>query len=268
MGRVVMEDIWTVVRLTPQIDPMTLARAVEVVLKAGPMDYRTRLLVRDSVGALRGHWGEARFRPWIEGIGNRERLDEACRTGDADEVGFPSLARRLMDAVTPEMISKFLRELATHVTKPTRLVVGGSAALILRGYFSRHTEDVDVVDEVPAELRGRHDALEQLVDRYGLRLTHFQSHYLNEGWEKRVESAGVFGNLHVFLVDVYDVFVGKLFSARLKDRDDLRALEPQLDRETITRRVRETAGTLRADARLAGAAAENWFIVFGETLPE
>lgn len=173
-----------------------------------------------------------------------------------------------MDAIHPETVEAFLRELSLHVNRPTRLVVGGSIALILAGYVSRHTDDIDVVDEVPAEIRVQHDLLEQLVGRYGLRLTHFQSHYLNAGWEQRIRSIGVFGNLHVFAVDAYDVFVGKLFSVRTKDRDDLRVLAGRLDRQTIVARLRETAGSLRADARLAKAAADNWFVVFGETLPE
>ena len=80
-------------------------------------------------------------------------------------------------------------------------------------------------------------------------------------------SVGVFGKLQVFAVDAYDVFVGKLFSARDKDRDDLRALKPRLDHETLIRCVRETTASLRSDARLTDAAGKNWFILFGEQLP-
>ena len=70
------------------------------------------------------------------------------------------------------------------------------------------------------------------------------------------------------LVDPYDVFVGKLFSVRAKDRDDLRMLKRRLDKETIVQRLLETAGKLRSDLRLAKAAEDNWFVVFGERLPE
>jgi hypothetical protein len=269
MSRAV-DELWSVVRVTPEVDPGRLARAVEGALSgAEPLDYRTRLLIRDSVAALEGYWGAKRFGAWVSSVPDQGKLREARQTGeDPEEVGFPSLARRLMDEVTPEQLREFLRELAGHVTRPTKLVIGGSASLILGGFLLRHTDDLDVVDEVPAELRAQHGVLEDLVGRYGLQLAHFQSHYLNEGWEKRIHSAGVFGGLHVFLVDPYDVFVGKLFSVREKDRDDLRMLKRGLDRETIVGRLLETGGKLRTDLRLAKAAADNWFVVFGEKLPE
>lgn len=48
-------------------------------------------------------------------------------------------------------------------------------------------------------------------------LNHFQSHYLPAGRPDRVRSLGRFGKLDVFLVDVYDVLLSKLFSDRNKD---------------------------------------------------
>ena len=131
-----------------------------------------------------------------------------------------------MEKTDPETIRQLLRELGTLASRPTRIDVGGSGALILLGNLSRSTDDIDIVDEVPPELRAQHDAMEQLASRYGLRLAHFQSHYLPAGWIDRVRSLGRFGNLEVFLVDPLDIFVGKLFSAREEDRDDLRALAP------------------------------------------
>jgi hypothetical protein len=103
--------------------------------------------------------------------------------------------------------------------------------------------------------------------RYRLRLAHFQSHYLPSGWDQRVHSLGTFGRLQVFLVDVYDVFLSKLFSRREKDRDDLRVLAPQLDKEILTRRLRETAAPLSSDPNLRPSAEQNWYILFGEPLP-
>ena len=270
MTRAAAEELWSVVRLTPEVDPTRLARAVErTLLSDEDLDYRTRLLIRDSVAALQGHWDQARFEKWVNAIPRQDRLHDARATGeDPDEIAFPSLPRRLMDNVTPEQLRQFLRELARHVEKPTRLVIGGSASLILAGQLLRHTDDIDVVDEVPAELRARHDVLQSFVDRYGLRIAHFQSHYLNDGWEGRLHAGGVFGNLHVQLVDPYDVFVGKLFSVRSKDLDDLRVLARGLDKETITRRLVDTAAKLRSDPRLAKAAADNWFVVYGQQLPQ
>jgi hypothetical protein len=71
----------------------------------------------------------------------------------------------------------------------------------------------------------------------------------------------------VSLVDAYDVFLGKLFSARMKDRDDLRMLAPQLDKETIMRRWRDTTQDLLAAPGLREQAEQNWYIIYGESLP-
>jgi hypothetical protein len=106
-----------------------------------------------------------------------------------------------------------------------------------------------------------------LSSRYALQLTHFQSHYLPTSWQQRLHAQEAFGQLQVYLVDVYDVFLSKLFSARLKDRDDLRMLAPQLDRGTIVRRFRDTTQELLATPGLRQKAEENWYIIYGEPLP-
>jgi hypothetical protein len=109
--------------------------------------------------------------------------------------------------------------------------------------------------------------LNDLKQRYGLLLTHFQSHYLPKGWRERVHSHGSFGQIQLYLVDVYDVFLSKLFSARTKDRDDLRALKPQMDKEILMDRLRNTCADIRAAPKLAGKAEKNWYILYGEPLP-
>ena len=162
---------------------------------------------------------------------------------------------------------QYFRELGQHVRRPTPFRVGGVVALILPGYVSRRTEDIDVVDEVPAEIRSQHALLDSLVQRYGLHLGHFQSHFLPTGWEDRLHSEGAFGQLQVYLVDPCDVFLSKLFSARDKDRDDLRQLVPQLDKETLARRLHETTASLQADAALKQRAVDNWYILYGDPLP-
>ena len=52
-----------------------------------------------------------------------------------------------------------------------------------------------------------------------------------------------------------------------KDRDDLRMLAPQLDKETITRRWRATTQDLLAVPGLREKAEQNWYIIYGESLP-
>ncbi len=175
-----------------------------------------------------------------------------------------------MEPVRSETIVQFLRELGSHLPEdePIAVALGGSAALILEGGLSRHTEDIDFVDEVPVQLRSDHEMLHDLTLRYGLRLAHFQSHYLPEGWEMRCRRFGTFRGLVVSLVDVHDIWLSKLFSNRTKDRDDLRVLSPRLDRSVILDRLKHSGGRLLADARLRQNAANNWYVIFGEGLRE
>jgi hypothetical protein len=99
--------------------------------------------------------------------------------------------------------------------------------------------------------------LAQLAVRYGLELTPFQSHYLPQGWQQRLHSQEPFGQLQVSLIDAYAVFLSKLFSSRLKDRDDLRLLAPQLDKASIMRRLHDTTDDLLAAPGLRAKAAQN-----------
>ena len=260
-----VDELWAVIRAGPQVDADALARAVERAAASDSLDFRTRLLVRDSVRALTSHWDEARLRSWLS---DRPNVAAICADMNApDDEGFPSLPRRIVDATRPGAILNLIRELSVHVTQPTRLTIGGSTALILAGLISRYTEDIDVVDELPPEVRSRHELLDQLIAKYGLRLAHFQSHYLPAGWQQRLRSLGVFDKLQVFTIDVYDVIVGKLFSLRRKDHDDLWAIVPKLDRDTLVRRVRDTTASFRSDPKLLDAATKNWFVLFGEGLP-
>jgi hypothetical protein len=268
-----VDELWAVARSGTQVDAEALARAVEEAIEspADALDYRTRLLIRDSLRALRAHWGRDDFESWLHRSPRGAALDQLCQSSPmrsaADDEGFPTLKRRIVNAIKPETVIQLLRELSTHVAQPTRLVIGGSIALLIDGHLSRHTDDIDVVDELPAALRSHPELLENLAARYGLRLAHFQSHYLPSGWEERVRSIDVFGRLTVMSVDPYDVFVGKLFSVREKDRDDLRAVAPGLDRGILLERVARTTADLRKEPRLAGAATQNWFVLFGEPLP-
>ncbi len=172
-----------------------------------------------------------------------------------------------MDITKTETILEFFRALSRHVLRPTRLIVGGSVALMLAGLLTRHTEDIDVVNELPPELRNQHEALAELAARFGLQLAHFQSHYLPAGWERRIHAFGQFDRLDVHLVDAYDVTVSKLCSKRAKDLDDLRTLKPALDREVLKDRLTGEGASLLAEQRLRDAAVQNWYVLTGEQLP-
>lgn len=262
----VNDSLWRLARSGHLIDAQELAAAVEEQAGEAQPDFRTRLLIRDALGALKAYWGADRFGAWLTNSAARDRLSTYVKA-DLGPEGFPTLIHRLMDATRPEAVIEFFRDLGSRVVRPARLDVGGSTSLILLANLSRQTDDIDAVDEVPAVIRAEHDLLDRLAKRYGLRLTHFQSHYLPTGWRERVRSLGRFGQLDVFLVDVYDVLVSKLFSARDKDLDDLRAIAPRVDKQVFASRMRQFAGPLRAEQRLADCAERNWYVVYGEPLP-
>jgi len=258
-------DLWGLVWGKPQVDPRALADAIERTAPQAGLDFRTRLLIRDASDALERHWGAGRWEGWLSRSPAREAIQTIRREG-LGEPGFPHLEGALMDLTDPEIVREYLRELGTALHHPTRMAIGGAIALILADRLSRATEDIDVVDEVPAELRKQHKLLEGLLQRYGLKLTHFQSHFLPSGWDRRTHSLAPFGRLQVDLVDELDIFLGKLFSAREKDRDDLRQLLRGLDRGQVLHRLQATCGSFLADANLRANAERNWYVLTGEAL--
>jgi hypothetical protein len=250
------KDLWSLALDHLQVDPDDLVEAIEDEVRRGDLDYRSRLLIHDSLEALQLHWGPERLQHWLLQCPHREQI-KTIWTAHYDEVGFPSLRRRIVETTRPEQVRQFFREFAQHVQHPVRLAVGSAVALILPGLLSRRTEDIAIVDEVPSELRSQHQLLEMLAVRYSLELTHFQSHYLPKDWQQRLHSQEPFGQLHVDLVDAYDVFLSKLFSARIKDRDDLRMLVPQLYKQIILRRLRDTTQDLLTAPGLREKAEQN-----------
>jgi len=260
-------DLWSLVRARPQIDPNDLADAVAHQAAEEPLDYRTRLLIRDSVEALREFWGGPRVERWLVDCPLHDKIEGICQE-EYEDIGFPSIRKRLMDKTDPTTIEQYFRELGSKVRKSMNLQVGGSIALISSGLLVRHTEDVDVVDEVPIEFREQGDLIESLKTRYGLLLAHFQQHYLPSGWSNRLHYHESYGDLHVYFVDPIDIFLGKLTSIRTKDLDDLRVLVPQLEKATIVQRLKDTMQSALASEALKERAKHNWYILFGEELPQ
>src|SRR5947209_5319773 len=127
-----MPDLWKLVWGKPQVDARALAEAIEHEAGRPDLDYRTRLLIRDGTKALESHWGSERQRHWLQNCRARPQI-ERIEQEEFEEVGFPSLKERIVDATTPARILEYLRELAARVHRPVRLVVGGSVALILEG---------------------------------------------------------------------------------------------------------------------------------------
>lgn len=265
-------DLWSLIWGKSEIDPVNLARAIEAELSSGTSahaentpDFRTRLLIRDCTNLLKEYWGDERLTNWIMASPARAKI-ESIQNEELGDTGFHLRKDQLVDATRPETVREFLRELGIRAGQPSKLVVGGSIALILSGYLSRATADIDIVDEVPLELRDQRELLDELARRYSLILTHFQSHYLPEGWRDRLHDGGSFGKIQVLLVDVHDIFLGKLFSKRHKDLDDLRTIKNSLKHDELSVRLRTTCGAFLRDEELRRTAEQNWYILFGEGL--
>jgi hypothetical protein len=184
------------------------------------------------------------------------------------EVGFPSLKRRLMEKTTPEKIRQFLEYLGQRVREAHRLNVAGAVALIVPGYLERKTEDVDVVDEIPKEIRENQKLTDELEQVFALHLGHVQSHYLPRNWIDRVHYLNRFGRVEVYLLDVYDVFLSKLFSERVKDIQDLTVLIRKIDKETVKARLQTDCASFLTDSGLKQMAVNNWKVLYGEDLPQ
>ena len=262
----VVLDLWTLVLRRPHIDPDQLAVAMEQQAERPPLDFRTRLLIRDSLRALTAVWGADRTTLWVDNSRARDALT-AIAHEDLGPEGFPFLTKQLMESIKPDVILALLRELGDAVDSPESIAIGGAAALILTNRLARMTQDIDVVDELPAGIREQHELLAELAQRYRLRLTHFQSHYLPAGWKGRLKSVGRFGKLDVFVVDEIDILVGKLFSSREKDRDDVRTLSGQIEKQIIADRLRLAGQAHLAEPALRRNAEKNWYVIYGEALP-
>jgi hypothetical protein len=260
-------DLWSLVQDRPQIDPYDLADALASQVSEEHLDYRTRMLIRDSVDALRHFWGTKKADSWLAHCPFKERINAICQE-DFDKVGFPSLRRRLMDKTKPEKIRQFFEYVGQKLPRPVRIYVAGSVALIVPGYISRHTEDIDVVGEVPEEIRNDHALTHKLEELFTLHFGHVQSHYYPMGWQERAHSLDSFENLQVSLLDVYDVFLSKLFSSRTKDQADLLVLAPQLDKTVLAKKLKTDAESFLAAPRLSEIASDNWQILYGEALPQ
>jgi hypothetical protein len=260
------KGLWGLVWGQQWIDPDAFAEAIREQVLSGDLDFRTRLLIRDGMEALQGHWGKGRWEQWLGDCPVRDHIASIC-SEDLGEPGFTFLRSQLVEPTRPETVQQLFRELGQALHERVKVYVGGSAALIIPGYLSRQTQDVDIVDELPKEIRSQRKLLDDLQRRYRLRIAHFQSHYLPTGWQNRAHFLDSFGDLTVYLVDAVDIFLSKLFSSRTKDLDDLRALAPQLEKDTLIRRLRETTASMRAAEDLRPRAEKNWYIVYGEPLP-
>ncbi len=263
MDMLPVRDAWQLIRSGGPIDAMQFLLSLRETACSKELDTRSRLLIRDGLAALEQHWGSGVLNRRLQSVTFPHRSDTYSAT-DAQE-GFYTLGDRIVDATDPNSLLQMLRELGTRVTAPAKFVIGGSLALMIDALIIRHTDDVDLVDEIPATLRNEHELLAELCTRYGLKITHFQSHYLPAGWNQRVRSLGVFGRITVMRVDPIDVLVGKLFSRRAKDLDDNRQAWPLIDQSDYRQRLCAEAKRLSGEVSQIESARHNWYILTGES---
>ena len=258
-------DAWKLVRTPGQIDAETLFDAVRRLPEIEDFDYRSEMLVHDALTVLGEHWGEPALRGRLGRCENRTLL-EGLRKKKFDKFGFWSLRKRVVEATSSDVILRLFRDLGQRIHRPAKIVVGGSSALILRNLLLRLTDDIDVVNELPDVVRSDPKVVDELADKYELRLTHFASHYLPDGYDRRTHSLGIYGRLDVRLVDALDVVTGKLFSRRPKDFKDIQTVWDLIDRDALKSRVQHSTASFRKEARFAESGQKNWYLLTGEEM--
>src|SRR5260221_9722384 len=136
-----VKDLWNLALDQRHTDPDELATAVRIESRAEKIDFRTRLLIRDSLNALEEYWGTEQLESWLAHCPERPKLVSIWRE-DLGEPGFPFLKEQVMEPTRPEQIERLLRDVGEELHKTVKVNIGGSASLILLGYLSRRTQDV------------------------------------------------------------------------------------------------------------------------------
>ena len=213
----------------------------------------------DPTGARAGSRNGWRPAPWVREV--REILDE-----DLGEPGFSTIRRRLVDSIDSTQLGQIFDLLGRGIHGRVEIHIAGSIPTLIKGLTARPTDDIDLVDEVPEEIRRQRDVLRKIETDFGLKLGHVQSHYLPAHWRDRRQWFGDFGGLRVYLVDEYDIFVSKLSSKKEKHQSDLRVLALKLDKDTARHRLLTDGRAFLDDPKLRPQIEENWRFIFQEPL--
>jgi hypothetical protein len=259
-------DPWHLVWGQPYIDAGQLAAAIDCDLGQTPEpDFRTRLLVRDSARAIKSFWGPRKFARWLatSPVGNRIK---SILAEDLGRPGFHGIRRRLVASVGLTDLKQVLQLLGAAIHGRVEIDIAGSVSTLVLGLTARPTDDIDLVNEVPAEIRRQRATLQKIKTEYGLNLGHVQAHYLPANWQQRRRSLGDFGGLRAYLVDPADIFVSKLSSKQEKHIQDLRVMAKALDKTSLRRRLLEDGRAFVEDPYMKGQIETNWQFIFQEAL--
>ena len=90
------KDLWSLVWGKPYIHPGDLAEAVTEQAVRPSLDFRTRLLIRDSIDALKEYWGLSRLTDWLFRCPSRASIESICHE-ELGEPGFSTIKERLVD---------------------------------------------------------------------------------------------------------------------------------------------------------------------------
>lgn len=259
-------DPWKLVWGQPYIDSQTLATAIEQDLeRTAQPDFRTRLLVRDAATAIRSFWGSRKFARWLAESPAGPRIRTILEE-DLGQPGFSTIRRRLVDTIDDSQLRQIFEMLGRNIHGQVEIHVAGSIPTLIKGLTARPTININIVDEVPAEIRRQRALLRKIKTDFGLTLGHMQSHYLPAHWRDRRQWLGDFGGLRVYVVDEYDIFVSKLPSKKAKHQSDLRVLALRLDKGTAKHRLQSDGTAFLEDPKLRPQIEENWRFIFQELL--
>src|SRR5438067_2064696 len=98
----VQPDLWSLVTGAPSIDPEALLAAIEREASESHHDFRTRLLVRDALAALRHTWGAPKIDARLSSAARA--LADRLATENLGPAGFPTLESRMDDPTRAETI--------------------------------------------------------------------------------------------------------------------------------------------------------------------
>src|SRR5438105_8432989 len=90
-------NLWSLALDHQWIDPEALAEAIDEEVQHGELDYRTRLLVKESAAGLQRAWGEERFNDWLKQFSERAVLEQIRTEDFTGEFGFPYLQESIME---------------------------------------------------------------------------------------------------------------------------------------------------------------------------
>ncbi len=260
------EHPWNIVWGQPYIDSNRLALAIEQELLRNPQpDFRTRLLIRDSVQALQSFDRSKTFSKWLDGSAVKAKI-EAILQENLGESGFHNIKDRLVTNIKRNELEQVFELLGRNIRKPLEVCIAGSIPALISELTARPTDDIDFIDEVPSEIREQRETLKQIAQKYGLTLGHVQSHYLPSNWQSRRHYLGEYGNLRVYVADEYDIFVSKLSSKLEKHQDDLRVMSARLDKDKVRERLFTEGKPFLESEHDRPTIEANWQFIYREPL--